>query len=69
VGGRLLTGFGLLVWPAEYGITGVHSFLVNHLGDVYARDLGPETSQIAPGLSVFDPDRSWTKVASRDEVR
>ena len=69
VDGRLATGFALVVWPARYGVTGVQSFLVNHLGDVYARDLGSDTSRIASRLSAFNPDHNWTKIASRDEDR
>jgi hypothetical protein len=69
VDGRLLTGFALVAWPAHYGSSGVHSFLVNQLGDVYARDLGPDTTRIASGLYTFDPDHGWTKVVSGDEER
>jgi hypothetical protein len=64
VEGRLVTGFGLLAWPAEYGVSGVQSFQVNHLGDVYAKDLGPATHRIAAGMPAFAPDRTWKKVAS-----
>jgi hypothetical protein len=64
VDGRLLTGFALVAWPAAYGVTGAHSFLVNHMGDVYAKDLGSETGRTAAGISAFAPDRSWTKVSS-----
>jgi len=69
VNGRLLTGFGLVVWPADYRVSGVGTFLVNHLGYVYARDLGPETSRIEAGLSRFDPDYRWTDVASGDNEK
>jgi hypothetical protein len=65
VNGRLLTGFALVAWPAEYGVSGVHSFLVNHFGDVYTKDLGSGTRRIASGMSAFAPDRSWTKVVGR----
>jgi hypothetical protein len=63
VDGRLLTGFALIAWPASYGVTGVRSFMINHLGDVYAIDLGGETSRVAPAMSAFAPDRRWTKVS------
>jgi hypothetical protein len=65
--GRLVLGFALVAWPASYGVSGVRSFLINHLGDVYARDLGPDTSRIAAGLTVFDPDHNWT-IAKVKEV-
>jgi hypothetical protein len=61
---RLVGGFALISWPAHYGVSGVQSYIVNHLGDVYARDLGPDTGRIAANVSVFNPDRSWTRVAS-----
>jgi hypothetical protein len=62
IDGLLLTGFALVAWPAQYGVSGVQSFIVNHLGDVYGSDLGPDTDRIASGLSAFDPDHNWTKV-------
>ena len=54
----------LIAWPAHYGVSGVHSFVVNHLGEVYARDLGPDTARIAIQLSTFDPGSTWRKVIS-----
>jgi hypothetical protein len=62
VDGRLIAGFALVAWPSEYGVTGVRSFEVNHRGEVYAKDLGPGRG--AAAISAFDPDRTWTKVAS-----
>lgn len=69
IDGRLVTGFALIAWPAEYWRTGVHAFIVNHLGDVYAKDLGPDTSRIAGGVSAFAPDRTWTRVLAGSETR
>ncbi len=69
VDGRLITGFALVAWPAEYWVSGVHSFMVDHLGDVYAKDLGPDTQRIAAGMTAFAPDRSWTKVVAGSETR
>jgi hypothetical protein len=67
IGGLLLTGFALLAWPAEYGVSGVHSFMVSHSGDVYARNLGADTKEIALRLSAFEPDHNWAKVPLRRE--
>lgn len=64
VSGRMVAGFALIAWPAEYGVTGVRAFQVNHRGDVYAKDLGPDVGRAAAGMSAFAPDRTWTKVAS-----
>ena len=56
--------FALIASPADYGVSGVHSFVVNHLGEVYARDLGRDTARIAMQLSTFGPDSTWRKVIS-----
>jgi hypothetical protein len=60
--GHLLGGFGLLAWPREYGVTGVQTFMVNQLGVVYAKNLGPETATLAPAITVFDPDSTWKRL-------
>jgi hypothetical protein len=62
VGGRLIAGFALVAWPAEYGVTGVRTFQVNQRGEVYAKDLGAGRS--AATMTSFAPDRTWAKVAS-----
>ena len=62
VDGRLLSGFALVAWPAEHGVTGFRSFIVNHLGEIWSRDLGAQTSRVAAAMTVFAPDRNWTRV-------
>jgi hypothetical protein len=62
VDGRLLAGFALIAWPAEYGVTGVSTFIVNQMGTVYQKDLGTTTAQLARGVDQFNPDSTWTKV-------
>jgi hypothetical protein len=64
--GRLRKGFALIAWPAEYGVDGAQSFLINHFGDIYQRDLGADTSRIAEGLTVFNPDRNWRRFTGLD---
>jgi len=64
--GRLRKGFALIAWPAEYGIDGTQSFLINHLGDIYQKDLGAETGRIAGTMMVFNPDRSWRRFIGQD---
>jgi hypothetical protein len=59
VNGELLGGFGLIAFPAEYGSSGVMSFIVNHDGVVYSRDLGPHTEHVAMGIAEFNPDSMW----------
>jgi hypothetical protein len=61
VDGRMIAGFALVAWPAEYGVTGVSTFVVNQLGVVYQKDLGSDTAQIARAMDQFNPDSTWTK--------
>jgi hypothetical protein len=60
ISGNLSRGFALVAWPAGYDVTGVMTFMVNHDGTVYQRDLGPETDQLAREMTRYDPDESWT---------
>lgn len=64
VNGRMIGGFGLLAYPAEYGNSGIMTFMVNHDGVVFQKDLGPETSELAPKIETFLPDGDWTKAAA-----
>jgi hypothetical protein len=59
---KMIGGFGLIAWPAEYGNSGVMTFLVNHGGTVYQKDLGTRTEFIAQRTTLFDPDQTWKKV-------
>ena len=63
VNGSMIGGFALVAYPAEYGNSGVMTFLVNHTGTVFEKDLGPRTARIAENMSAFNPDHSWKKVA------
>ncbi|MDD1526488.1 DUF2950 domain-containing protein [Bradyrhizobium sp. WBOS7] len=62
VKGKMIGGFALIAWPAEYGNSGVMTFLVNHAGVVYQKDLGTRTDFVAKRLTLFDPDQTWKKV-------
>jgi hypothetical protein len=59
--GRLLGGFALVAFPAQYGVSGVMTFIVNQDGVVYQKDLGPNTAAIARAMTQFNPDSTWTK--------
>ena len=59
VNDRMIGGFALVAWPAEYGSTGVQTFVVNHQGLVYSKDLGADTAMLAAQIMAFDPDKSW----------
>jgi hypothetical protein len=58
---RMVLGFAVVAWPVTYGESGVMTFVVSQSGDVYERDLGPETSQTVAGITQFDPDKGWHK--------
>jgi len=62
VKGKMIGGFALVAYPAEYGNSGVMTFLVSHAGTVYQKDLGPRTEILARSMSVFNPDQTWKKV-------
>lgn len=62
VKGRMIGGFALVAYPAEYGASGVMTFIVNHQGDVYEKDLGRKTPSFAGAMKAFDPDKTWKKV-------
>jgi len=51
----MIGGFALVAWPAEYGVTGVHTFIVNQDATVYEKDLGSQTPTRAPALVRYDP--------------
>ena len=57
----MTAGFGLAAYPAEYGVSGIMTFIVNQQGIVYEKDLGPKTKAIAKAMKKYDPDRTWKK--------
>lgn len=59
INGNMIGGFALVAWPAEYGNTGVMTFIVNQQGRVYQKDLGSKTDKLAPAMNQYDPDSSW----------
>lgn len=61
VGGAMIGGFALAAAPAEYGVTGIQTFMVSHTGIVYEKDLGPETLKEFKGMELFNPDKTWTE--------
>jgi hypothetical protein len=67
VRGKMIGGFALVAYPAEYGNSGVMTFLVNHAGVVYQKDLGPRTAALAERITSFNPDQTWKKVEAASE--
>ncbi len=59
INGRMIAGFALAAWPAQWGNTGVMTFIVNQQGKVYQKNLGPKTAKIAGAMSTYDPDGTW----------
>lgn len=62
VKGQMIGGFALAAWPAEYGVSGINTFIVNHQGAVYEKDLGPTTATLARQMTRFNPVKGWKKV-------
>jgi hypothetical protein len=63
----MIGGFALVAAPAEYGVTGVKTFIVSHDGVVYEKDFGPKTLDEFKNMERFNPDKSWTPVPTEDE--
>lgn len=62
VKGKMIGGFALVAYPAEYGNSGVMSFIVNHGGKVFQKDLGKSTATVATAMKEYNPDKTWTEV-------
>lgn len=61
VNGAMIGGFALVAAPAEYGVTGVQTFMVSHGGVVYEKDLGPDTLKVFQSMDRFNPDKTWSE--------
>ena len=66
VKGAMIGGFALVAAPAQYGVSGVKTFMVSHDGVVYQKDLGPATLDEFAKMTRFNPDKSWKPVATTD---
>jgi hypothetical protein len=62
VKGKMILGFALVASPAEYGNSGVMTFIVNQEGIIYEKDLGKDTTRMAEEMKIFDPDETWKEV-------
>ena len=62
VNGKMTGGFGIVAYPAEYGNSGIMTFIVDHDGVTLQKDLGKTTDQIASAITEFNPDQTWTIV-------
>ncbi|ABQ26840.1 DUF2950 domain-containing protein [Geotalea uraniireducens] len=62
VNGHMILGFALVAYPAQYGASGIMTFIVNHDGVVYQKNLGRNSAKVAAAMKLYDPDKSWRKV-------
>jgi hypothetical protein len=58
----MIGGFALVAWPAEYGASGVQTFIINYEGVIYGKDLEINTAALARQMTRFNPDKSWRRV-------
>jgi hypothetical protein len=63
----MIGGYALVAWPAEYGVSGIKTFIVNQDGVVYEKDLGPTTGTVAKAMTKFNPDKSWQASPDDDD--
>jgi Protein of unknown function (DUF2950) len=59
VNGAMRGGFAMIAWPADYGLSGVMTFMIARDGMLREKDLGPDTGTLAPAIEAFNPDSSW----------
>jgi hypothetical protein len=62
INGNMIAGFALVAWPADYGVSGIMTFLASHHGEVLQKDLGEDTDKIVAALDTYDPDDTWEEV-------
>jgi hypothetical protein len=62
----MIGGFALVAYPAKYGSSGIMTFIVNHDGVVYQKDLGRNTEKTAQAMKLFNPDSTWKRVEEKD---
>ncbi len=68
VGDRMIGGFGLVAYPAQYGASGIMTFITNHEGQVYEKDLGENTPAEAKAITLFNPGDGWERVRTADKM-
>ena len=59
VDGHMTGGFAVIAYPAEYGVSGIMTFLINRNGILFQKDLGEKTEKLAAAIDSYDPDDSW----------
>jgi len=59
--GVMIGGFALAAAPAQYGVTGINTFIVSYEGIVYQKDLGPNSLKVFSGMELYNPDKTWVE--------
>jgi hypothetical protein len=67
INGNMIAGFALAAWPADYGSSGVMTFVVSHQGTVYEKNLGPDTAKLAGAIDEYNPDATWKEVKPEEK--
>jgi len=62
INGNMIAGFAMAAFPADYGVSGIMTFIVSHHGLVYQKDIGPNSLLLGRALQVFNPDQTWVEV-------
>jgi hypothetical protein len=62
----MILGFALVAYPAEYGNSGIMTFMANQEGIVFEKNLGKSTPRLAESITIYNPDKSWKKVKNPD---
>jgi Protein of unknown function (DUF2950) len=65
--GQMSDGFALVAWPARFALSGIMTFIVGPDGDVYQKNLGPDTARIVASMTTFDPDLTWAGITLTNE--
>jgi len=63
----MILGFALVAYPAEYGNSGIMTFIVNQEGTIYEKNLGKKTRRIAEAMKIFSPDKTWKPVKNDEK--
>jgi len=67
INGNMIAGFALVGWPADYGSSGIMTFVINQQGIVYQKDLGADTAKLAAAMDEYNPDGTWKELKPEDK--
>ena len=66
INGNMIAGFAMIAYPANWGESGIMTFIVNQQGKVFQRNLGPKTALLATDITEYNPDKSWMVVKDQE---